>query len=69
MKYSELKIGDILYPDNGFDCMEENIPKSVFTDENNEFCVHCKCGTHNLIGQLDYEDNDTIIGFNSEPYK
>jgi len=62
-KLNELKPGDELIADGGFDCLEDG-ERCLVLDEGG-LCVRCKQGLHFLEGQLDFYDdsNDDLIGF------
>lgn len=62
VKFSELGVADALIADNGFDCIKHWACVSVLKDERGELYVPCKCGQHFLEGQLDHDDNDTLVG-------
>jgi hypothetical protein len=52
MQLSDVKTGDVLTPDGGFDCLKEGEPVKVATDDSGHY-VPCTAGKHYLIGQLD----------------
>lgn len=61
-KLSELQPGDILRADADFTCIEANARRVALKDDDGYYVI-CECGRHYLSGQLDYNDNDTIVGF------
>jgi hypothetical protein len=61
-KLSALEVGASLVADNGFDCIRAWSRVDVQKDERGELYVACKCGQHFLEGQLDHDDQDTIVG-------
>ena len=60
LRYEELKKGDILVPDGGFDCITKNSRKRVEKDDDG-FYVTCNEGHHYLEGH--FEDDGFVIGF------
>ncbi len=68
MKLAALKVGDVLYPDGGFECMELNVPIVVMADDGGAY-VTCGCGHHYLDGQLDWDDGETLVGLTDEPWR
>lgn len=62
-----VKVGTILIPDNGFDCMECDKPLTVQQNEKNELFVPCLSGEHLLEGQKNYHvdcsSRDEYVGF------
>lgn len=61
VKFDDIRPGDVLIPDGGFDCMTAGVPLTVKADGDSLF-VPCACGQHYLDGQLDFDDQETIIG-------
>lgn len=62
-KLGELKVGDVLIVDGGFDCMKEGDDKAVCVDAHGDLYVNCKCGCHYLSGQLPFDGNsDELVG-------
>lgn len=61
-----VKEGDILIPDDGFDCMVERCEKCVKSNAKGELYVDCvteedqEATTHLLDGQIDYYDPITF---------
>lgn len=69
-KLSQLKAGDIVWVDDGFDCMKRWSPRVVIAEASdyrpgNELYIKCKSGMHGLEGQLT-NDNDSLIGIYAE---
>jgi hypothetical protein len=60
-KLSETKAGSRLVADGGFTCILAGEGLVVGEDTNGLY-VPCSCGKHYLDGQLDDDDNDTLIG-------
>ena len=61
VKYTELRVNDVLRCDGGFLCMDEGDKKTVhYSNEDREFFIHCTCGNHYLIAD---EGADVVIGF------
>lgn len=61
MKVSEVKLGDILIADGGFDCLKENQHCEVKAD-GDELYVECSHGKHFLEGQCDFETGTKLVG-------
>jgi len=68
---SQVKVGDILIADEGFISNDEN-GKDIHCIRPNRKCkvkysnglyVRCAHGRHYLEGQLDFEDNNSLVGF------
>ena len=57
-KISEVKVGDLLEPDGGFDCLECGAHLMVFHDSDGLF-IKCSEGHHYLDGQI---EGDHYIG-------
>jgi hypothetical protein len=66
VKLSAISVGEVLVADNGFDCIESWSSASVEKDNRGELFIACKCGQHFLEGQLDLDDNDTLVGLRRE---
>lgn len=71
-KLSELKPGDKLKADGGFDCIEEGAILEVKAEDDGELYVECdgpdgaypgEGQHHSLEGQLSDEDGDSLVGF------
>lgn len=62
LKLIDVKPGDMLIPDGGFDCLREGVPVEVKADKNGELYVCCDDGSHHLEGQLDWDGNGTLVG-------
>lgn len=60
-KYSELKAGDKLEADCGFNCLKDGQIVYVRGEGENLF-VNCADGKHNLDGQIYDENDDSLIG-------
>lgn len=58
-KLSEVKVGDLLEADNGFNCIESNTPHTVCEDHEGLY-IACAEGYHFLKGQAD--DGEHLIG-------
>lgn len=56
MKFSELKVGTLLSPDGGFDCMEKGDIKTVLKDDGGLY-VECELTRHYLCGDVDGDGN------------
>ncbi|MGJ4855539.1 hypothetical protein ACN6KF_001485 [Labrys sp. La1] len=63
-KLSEIKAGSRLVADGGFDCIEQGTILIV-CDSGDGLYVPCACGEHYLEGQLDFDDDDTLIGLSA----
>ena len=61
-KKADVKVGSILEPDGGFDCMECGAHLTVEAGEGNSLHVPCATGFHNLDGQLIGTDGSYYIG-------
>jgi len=61
-KLSQLKVGDKVQVDDGFTCLKPNSIKTVRVANGQGLHICCKAGHHMLEGQLDEDDNDTLIG-------
>lgn len=61
-KLSDLKPGDKLIADGGFTCIPDGTIVEVAVDARNESYVPCKCGMHNLHGQVSEDDDDHLVG-------
>lgn len=79
MKITDLKPGEIIFADGGFDCLSLNHACEVKRDdspkESWESGLYVDCcgeehgpGRHYLDGQLDWDDHETIVGFAREPW-
>ena len=55
---SELREGDIVIVDGGYDCLRENEMAIVQRDEQHRLFIRCDEGQHFLDGQCDYDDPD-----------
>lgn len=64
-KLSQLKAGDFVVVDDGFDCMSAWQAFGVLEDEGGLY-LPCADGGHYLDGQLD-TDNDTLVGIYRRP--
>ncbi len=62
-KLSKVKVGDKLYPDNGFECMRAEQPLIVQQHATGLY-LECDCGFHFIEGQAD--DDENLIGLCSE---
>lgn len=62
---SETKVGSVLIPDKGFDCMEEAIACIVDHDADDLY-VPCAEGRHYLDGQLS-DDGTEYVGLWRSP--
>jgi len=58
-KLSEIKTGDVLEADGGFDCMDEGTRYTVEEDDAALF-VNCREGKHYLDGQVDVPGGDLV---------
>lgn len=58
-KLSNLKAGDVVTIDGGFDCMDSGKPHEVYG--NGDLYLICDHGHHFLSGQLEV-DNDSLVG-------
>jgi hypothetical protein len=67
MKLSDVKIGETLYTDAGFTCMQAG-PNIVEADEAGRLFIKCGDGRHYLDGQLDFADQETLVGLRRFPY-
>lgn len=67
LKLADIKAGDVLYPDEGFECLKFNRRVTVRTDDGGKY-VSCTDGNHYLEGQLDHDDQETIVGLSRTPY-
>jgi hypothetical protein len=64
MHISQIKPGDTLIADDGFDCLEHG--QSVVVEADGDYLfVPCKCGRHGLDGQLDFGGNGNLVGLYS----
>lgn len=63
LKLSDLKAGDTLVADGGFDCLNLGQSCVVLRDADKRLYVSCSEGRHYLDGQVDHEDQETIVGF------
>ena len=68
LKLSDIKAGDYLIADEGFTCLHKGDVRIVISDSVGvqhcaDLYVECSRGKHHLDGQLDYEDQQTIVGF------
>lgn len=61
-KASEVKAGDTLVADSGFDCIESGAHLVVEADDKGGLFVACKEGRHYLEGQLDFDGEGGGIG-------
>lgn len=68
MKFADLREGDRLFPDAGFDCMATNVEVIVHIRPDGTKYVPCACGEHDLDGQRDLDDGETIVGLSPEPW-
>lgn len=55
MRLTDLKTGDRVIVDGGFDCMTQGIHPLQYDSREDAFFLHCVRGKHYLSGQ---EDND-----------
>ena len=53
-KYKDVKVGDILIADDGFDCLLEGQQCIVEKDDRDRKFVRCSEGIHLLDGQLEF---------------
>lgn len=65
-RLSELKPGDRVQVDDGFDCMEPWSIKEVQCNENGDWFINCSKVEHDLYGQL-MDDRDHLMGIYKEP--
>jgi len=61
MKLANVKVGDVLIADGGFDCIKEHAEKRVRKDKDGLYIL-CKVGHHYLAGQLDLETCKNLVG-------
>lgn len=61
---TDIRPGDVLLPDDGFDCMAESAEKIVRADHDGLY-VYCRQGKHYLAGQCD--DFNVLIGLRAKP--
>ncbi|TPM39616.1 hypothetical protein [Mesorhizobium sp. B2-3-4] len=61
LKYSDVKAGDRLIADGGFDCIKANEVLTVRSSVLGSLYVPCGCGKHFLDGQEG--DDGKLIGF------
>jgi hypothetical protein len=61
-RYSQLKRGDAVQIDAGFDCMPANSVLTVEAWPDGTLFIECDHGSHDLEGQLDIDDGDSLIG-------
>lgn len=66
LKISDVRPGDVLVADGGFTCMRQDTHCVVKADENGELYVECDEGRHLLSGQLDFDDQETLVGLTKE---
>lgn len=59
-KLSQLKPGDCLQADSGFECMSPRELFEVKQHDCGELYINCRDGKHFLVGQTD--NNEDIIG-------
>jgi len=70
MKLSDLTRGDLIIADSGFNCLYDNEicqvhqKKSIGApeDEEESFFIRCNDGEHFLMGQIDEDNNNHLIG-------
>ena len=60
-KLSELRVGDKVVVDDGFDYMAPWSELQVFEDERGELAIVCNEGQHTLDGQI-MDDGDSLMG-------
>ncbi len=68
VKVEDVKEGDTLIADGGFECLNEGAKVMVLKDDNGNLCVQCGEGYHNLTGQLGgpfggFEQGTHYVGF------
>jgi hypothetical protein len=61
MHISQIKPGDTLIADDGFDCLDTG-QSVVVQDDGDGLFVPCRCGRHGLDGQLDFDGNGNLVG-------
>lgn len=62
IKVEDVKLGDFLTPDGGFDCMDADKEMEVVQNDEGKLGVRCMYGMHLLEGQIDMA-HGTLIGF------
>lgn len=62
MKLGDIKEGDVLVADGGFDCLKEGARCVAKSDERQRLYVECYAGRHYLDGQVDDDDQEMIVG-------
>lgn len=60
-KHSQVHVGSVLVIDSGFTCMPDGSRKTVYNDGSGLY-IHCDHGKHYINGQLDHQDQDTLVG-------
>jgi hypothetical protein len=63
---SSTKVGSILIPDGGFDCLEKSMAAIVKADRSNNMYVECKKGRHYLSSSVS-DDRTEYVGFRLSP--
>lgn len=59
-KITEVKAGDVLVADAGFTCVEAG--EVIVKSDDDGLYFECACGRHGLDGQLDFDDQQTLVG-------
>lgn len=64
--YSSLRAGDKLQADAGFTCVKPGEVLEI-KERNGGLYVECEDGDHFLDGQLDFDDQETLVGLTIVP--
>lgn len=62
VKFEDVQAGDILICDAGFSCLKLGATVTVEASPCGSTFIRCKNGTHLLDGQIQDEDDDTLVG-------
>lgn len=64
LKLNELKVGDKVFVDNGFTCMDAG--EKIVKSDKGHLYVECDAGHHDLAGQLN--DDGTLSGVSLQSF-
>ena len=63
LQFNDVKPGDALLADGGFDCLDNGERVVVSVDPDGDLYVPCRCGKHSLEGQRGFDNPDELVGF------